>query len=548
MGSKRIRTFAAALATGIAAAAAIILCTKFCKHLSVPLSLMAGACVTAIPGLRRRFYSRDGLFATLAIALVFSALSVVTILKGSNGERFTIGPVSLSGYVLIPAVFFGMIGVMIKGLHALLGSEFLLPSSREPGRALSGRSASLVVGLVVFLSLIGFWVFLGFFPHGTSADTLSQWNQVHGLEEFNDIHTPAHTMFLWGLLSVIDSYTFVVAVHICMLSFLGGLFGGYLHRKGVGVLPMAVLFGAFAVLPQVRCFTFPWKDTPYTFCVGIATYLLMRTLDDDYVPGVKNGLIAGVTLAFCFLFRYNGIVCLLLAGAYLIVFCAKRRAFQQLAAFLLALLFSVASVNWVAYSVLDCKRAPNGYSMQVFGSGIAAVVANGGDITEEERAELDDLLGIEWMREQYAPWNKKSLIWYAPAQPFIDGLAEHKREVVVLYLKLLPRNFLICARDVLENTYAIWGYEEVHSHIAIAAFVLLAVGRSMNRRSLRRRWIVLIPVAANIVSVAISTVTNETRYLFPTYALAAPLILYFAAHRGERGEKKGTSAGRADVV
>jgi hypothetical protein len=60
---------------------------------------------------------------------------------------------------------------------------------------------------------------------------------------------------------------------------------------------------------------------------------------------------------------------------------------------------------------------------------------------------------------------------------------------------------------------------------------LLLAALARIRRGNRRRFLfAMLPVLCNVVSILISTVTNEIRYLMPTFLLAPVLLLYAFSH------------------
>lgn len=426
----------------------------------------------------------------------------------------------------------------------LQGIQPLKKPCRKPmhsALAVSGYSA---------VALLLFWARY-FYPSGTSPDTVQQWGQIHGTLRYNDIHALGHTIFLKGLLTIWDSYAIVILVNILMVSLLYGAFAHYLAGKGVslGTLVLAVsLFTGCG--PSAYVYMYPWKDTPYTIALGVLSLLMIYIVDGDVPFTVPKAILFGVALAYSTLFRLNGIVVLLFASVWIVIWCIKNKAFQQLAAVALAAGVCFAGVNWYGYGVLKAESPKNGYASQVFASGLAAMVTQcGDDLSPEDRAEIGQYLSLDWMESQYAPWQNYKLIWTEDdRQPggvfddpnmdifsnqFVLDVGEHRDEVIGLYFRLMPKHFMVCLQDVLYNTYLIWGLSGLPNFLASNIFLLVllmvGVGAVWKKASIARRLVVFAPMLCNVVSIAISTITNETRYLLPTFTLFPMLLLYLVS-------------------
>lgn len=105
-------------------------------------------------------------------------------------------------------------------------------------------------------------------------------------------------------------------------------------------------------------------------------------------------------------------------------------------------------------------------------------------------------------------------------------MGENKAKIIHLYLSLFIRNPIICIREIIYSTWLIWANYGAFSNSSMLVLIALAVFfvlRRMNSKS--SVFALLIPLAANVISIAISTISNETRYMLPTFLLCAPLIL-----------------------
>ena len=448
---------------------------------------------------------------------------------------------NISGKVITALIALPVFWVLLAGFR------MWMQSFRDPqGKGSPPVFSAVIVALYTAAALSLSW--LKYYPSGTSPDTRHQWGQVHDDLILNDIHALGHTIFLKGLLAIWDDYAMVILVHILMIALLYGLFAHYLAGKGIRLGWMLLAVSIFTACESpTSTYMYPWKDTPYTFAVGILTLFLIYLVDDEVKFTVPKALVMAVSLAYTTLFRLNGIVILLFVGIWLIVWLIRRKLWKHLTAMAAAVVICFGAVNWYGYGVLKAESPENGFSIQVFGSGIAAMVSQAdGDLTREDRAEISQYLKAGWMIPYYTPWETRKLIWtyetYDPEGIFSDpnmeimvnnfvlDLGEHKWDVVKLYFKLMPKHFAICVRDVLYNTFAVWGlgwsYQFYYSNMFLLVLMMVGAGANWKKASIGRRLIVFAPVICNAVSIAVSTITNETRYLLPTHTLFPVLMLY----------------------
>lgn len=582
------------------------------------------------------------------------ALSVIPLLQmGAYRDR----PVwwKAAAVLLLAAAFF----LLFTGWQLRLQApEGLWKAARdgagENGAALSASGRLRGFWPAFFTTLAGLglnWCFI--FPSGANMDTANQWDQIHGLLRYSDIHAPTHTLYLKALLSVWDSYGMVILFQITALAVLFGCFSRFLAGKGVPPALTCLLIAAHLLCMTVsQTYLFPFKDVPYTLCAGIVTLLLCCALDvplprrrtgrktgrgqpealrqaeaassrvrdagegiqviraeadrdaaADFAqsagcsgtgrraaspveaasPGeaslgetsseegwdgerrsnrqggfcprpvlsLPKAVLLGVCLALITLFRYNGIVVTLGCGLWFVWRFVRARQLRQLLAMAAAALVCAAGVELYVRQALRPDSLENGFSIQVFGSGVAAVVACGGEITPAQWERIQAVLPVRWMEEKYGSWTHAGLIWDWDNDPrlqdpnlrvfnngFVLSMGMHKEEVVRLYLSLLPRNLGLLFRDVLYNTSSVYGiYTEnfPSCNVFLTGLLAFAAAVRWRRSQWRERWAAALPILCNMLSIAISTITNEFRYLLPTAALFPFLLLYVLSVRQPEG-------------
>ena len=396
---------------------------------------------------------------------------------------------------------------------------------------------AFVLGCIIVLAV----TYSCFWPYLQSPDTQNQWMQIHGDLAYNNIHAIGHTIFLKALLSIWDSYTFVVLVQLVGLIAVNTAFAEFFYSKGIrfDVIVFVQLLSLIWLSAHTIAFFAPWKDCPAALCMAVVVLIMMKHPQPEKMS-YSSAACLGLVLVWCALFRLNGIIVLIVCGLYFLFAFFRAHDGRKIAAFLVPIVLSWAFVSCYSTYVLHTEKLENGFSIQVFGSGIAAAV-KGGNLSDEELAAVYELLPISWMEETYTgPAYKQDLIWASDGSPRIAGnknleifhnefvlrLGEQKSEVIRLYLRLLPHHFGVMLKDALGSAAMTWRFDTpffVASYIFSFSLILFYV---LRYRLVLSEMLVFLPTLCNTFSIIISTITNETRYLLPSFIMAPFFILY----------------------
>ena len=409
--------------------------------------------------------------------------------------------------------------------------------------------------VAMLVPLLCAWASKG--PYLDSFDLAYELEMLRGETPLNDVHTMAHTFLLW---LCAGNPVVLVGLQIFALALLLTVFAAWFYRQGMGLFCIGATFSMFSLCGTVtELAVSPIKDLPAALCMGVVLYYSMRLLVNDLQWHWGHRLAFGSALAFTGLLRHNGYVLVLAAGVWLL-FRAMRQ--KQLFAVLASGVVCIVLVNAIGYGILHAQSPNNGFSVQVYATGIVAVERRGGDITEAQRQRMKELLPMDyveaclsnpetegrtlaqrlcWIRDlgQYLPSEEEQA--FAPLLQdengtndvfnnlFILAAGEHKTEIITLYFELFLQNPWLCTTEIIRNTTTIWRLERglaLFSHVFYLIGILAAfVG--IGKKKMLRFWPVLLPIGCNVASVVVAASTNELRYLLPTFLLAAPAVLFF---------------------
>ncbi len=419
--------------------------------------------------------------------------------------------------------------------------------------ALRDQPSEPLVFWLVFLYVavaLGLYFSL-YYPGLEMIDYQDQMAMVRGDMPFTDVHAVGHTLYVAGIMKLFGNPAVLVAIPLLLLALLYGAFGVLLTRQGMPVsllLPLLMVFTACG--SRAQHYLYLLKDPLYTVMVAGVTLAMVRQVLEKPRWKLRQGALLGVALAGCVLLRQNGAVIFLAGLAYFSYGFLKNKNGKVWLSMLAAVVLCIGGVAFCASQVLHVQHVPNGFSIQVSGKGVAAVVAEEGPMDPEERAKLDSIFSPEelaWMKEKYAPYAKyNDLLWERQwkAEPelevfrdpvmrmmnnqFVIALGEHPGEVVSLYFSLLSKNAGLLFRDFLGNTRIVWHWDDskpLFSHILLAAGLLLAMALCGRKKAgILKNGAMLLPLVANTLSIVVSATTNEYRYLLPTFALFPVLL------------------------
>ncbi|MCI6378644.1 MAG: hypothetical protein MR842_12955 [Clostridiales bacterium] len=268
-----------------------------------------------------------------------------------------------------------------------------------------------LIALGICLAVFG-CAFAACWPGGVSYDASNQWRQAHS-GEFNNWHPLFHTLLIWLVTRVCDSYPFAVFVQIAAFSAAMAYLTATLNKRGV---PAWLALGAHALvaasLPVRNTLMYLGKDSAMTIGVMALTAQAVNILytRGEWLRKPLNAMAFGAALAFASLVRHNAFfwtVPLLLS--VLFAFGGARR-FAALAAGVMAGI--LALVQGPLYGALDVVYPSNlveesvGVPMTV----LADVKQQAPELLDEEtNAFLESLASDGAWRDTYAPHNYNSI-------------------------------------------------------------------------------------------------------------------------------------------
>ena len=386
---------------------------------------------TTVP--RRRGYPE--VFAiVLAVGLPVTALV-------SFGRPFL--PYAVSG---------GMVFLIYKALLFVTSRASLATS--EPAWNDARESVRGFVPFVCLLTASYSIYLLAFFPGAMSYDSLNQWRQMATLT-FNSWHPPLYALTMWALTRVWYSPAAIVAFQI-IIQVLAVCFAlTTLARLGGGRALLWALTLFYSLFPIYGVYTVVlWKDVPYSIALLVLTTLLLRILSSGgaELDSKRFQVGLGIILALIPLLRQDGVLPYVGSLAALLVFGWQRP--RRLHVVLSVAVGVVLIVRYPVYDALKVTEVEGSvFSGKVHFFQIAAVVASGASISEQDRKTIEEILTFEKIRQLYTPYTGDIML-NDPGRSW-DRERDEDR-VFHLWLRLVWENPGVIARHIYKNRSVFW--------------------------------------------------------------------------------------------
>ncbi len=330
----------------------------------------------------------------------------------------------------------------------------------KAAKALAGRQDSIFAFLAIFCSWFPF--FLAFYPGNLSPDSYSSIYQA-----LNQITSTAHPVLFTLMVRVClrtglflfqgDMNAAVAVYSVAQMLLLAGTLAycvGWLLRCGVPrwFAVLSVIY--FAWNPLIARYSFTmWKDIPFSAVL----LLLVLKLYDMTVCGKagRKDWISFMILSVLASFLRNRVIYLVIV-CYVVLLILYHEKWKKLLPVFLGTAAAVCLIQGPGYDALGIRASNFSEAVGVQLQQVACVVANGGDLTEEQEDFLDQIIPLETIPEVYNPTSVDTL---KGADGFShDFLNAYKAEFIQLWLELLPSNLDSYLYAWAMNTRGYWGF------------------------------------------------------------------------------------------
>lgn len=414
---------------------------------------------------------------------------------------------------------------------------------------------------------------IAFYPGIMTADSFSQWHQVH-LLAFDDWHPVMHTLFIFAVTRIWDAPQAVALAQILVFSLTVG-YGLYSFQKiGIDKKVLFVISIMIAIFPPNGLISIAiWKDLMYNCSLAVLTVIAINIFftNGKWIDSRLNiSFFILISLGVIF-FRHNGIVPFIGTMILLIVIYRKEKLKRYLIAFSVIAAVSIF-IEFPLFSLLKVTRAESSEAFGIPVQQIAAVIKYNGYLTEAQKQKIGKIMPLKSLSENYAPY----VVDYVKFNENFNSkvIENDKAGFLKLWFNVCMQNPGITVRAYLIQTSIIWQIQEpttyggytntvprkvyknndniankiVSQNItywcnkiidftqtrkakfifwrpAFPLFIIFISGFVLALKNGKKSLILISPIIFNVLSLCITIPAQDYRYLHANYLIAVMIIL-----------------------
>lgn len=330
------------------------------------------------------------------------------------------------------------------------------------------HSRAFRYGIVVFTitCLVDAVFLLAFFPGVMEYDSFVQMCQVYG-GEYSNHHPWLHTMLIKLIYDVgyalLGSYNRAFALYcvfqILILAFAFACVVSYLAKKGVRAVYLVLIGSVYILSPINQMYSITmWKDIPFGVTVVLFT-LLLCVMRDRLKSGISNRicwiLFVPVSFGLCF-FRSNGLYVFL--GMIPFLICAFWKQWKSAISAVAIVLILGLIYKGPVFSYFQVAEPDIIESLSIPAQQIAAVISYDGNISEEQKNLLEEVIDLDKVPEAYLGSTTcsdaiKNLVRETDNQAYIG---EYAGEFLKMWISLFFDNPRIYVEAFIDETRGYW--------------------------------------------------------------------------------------------
>lgn len=402
--------------------------------------------------IRNKFFERGKKYIYYIGSIIFGcACSLMCLVKyggsvwGTKEENY-----------LLPMNWWMLIIFLLAALFAfgfLQLCDYFLARTVQPNKKYieNRKKFILIISIIIIIAWLPY--FLSYYPGGVYSDTFSAINMAMGKSTINNSQPVLYTLLFKLVITLAESIgkdlTWGIGILFALQMLMVGIAVVYFlswmlrHKIGRTIIIISTLYLIFFPLMPLYAVSL-WKDTP--FAAAVLFYTLNLT---DLYLNRKKEQVNFITVFSCV---FWGIIAILMRnnGSYMIAGTAvlymiamakqyKNKKYQGIvyAGLALSMVLAMIIQGPIYRSIGVTEKQVTAY-LGIPLQQIGRVVAYDGNITEEQREQIDQLMPYEEIKEKYVPCLTDSLKWDESFNQ--EYLREHKAEFFKLWWELLLQN------------------------------------------------------------------------------------------------------------
>ena len=350
-------------------------------------------------------------------------------------------------------------------LLSILISKILNKINIIPQKNSPAKKSLLLFFLIAFIIIISasiIW-FVAYFPGGFSADSINQYIQAT-TNTYNDWHPVLHTLLFFKLpLALFGTPQSIVLCQIILFSLIVAYAATTIYsiagRNWSFVFLIAILINPI-ISDELMS---PWKDVGFAILALLITTVTLKIYCNKGLWNKKliYGILLGLILAFCTLFRHNGFLFTAPVTIFLYFFLKRKQWLILITSFLLAVFF----IKIPLYSLLQVE-SPDKRTVEVVGLPLT-VIANVAkyapqSLDEETSNYLYEIAPAESWQNNYYTGDFNSIKFNNANLSPIEKLSPV--QIFLLAAKTTIKSPTLSLLALFRLTHVVYGIGEVASY------------------------------------------------------------------------------------
>lgn len=301
-----------------------------------------------------------------------------------------------------------------------------------------------------------YWI--AYYPGIMTIDSFNQWMQVHSRILY-DWHPVPHTIFIYFITRIWDSPAAISLVQMSIFSFITGYVFYTMEGYGVNRRLLMLILILFALYPANGAMSIAiWKDLLYNSSIILITMFIMNTLitDGKWIEDKKNIAAFIITGIIFVLFRHNGLFAFI--GTMILMLIIYRKKQLTFGVIFLSVILCYFIIKGPIYSFLNVKPGTPNEAYGIPTQQIAAVVANDGYLTDEQKYKINEIMPLKVMAENYHPYSVDLLKFHNDFNR--DAIVNNQREFFKLWFEVCRQNPKIVFEAFSRQTSLVWQIRE----------------------------------------------------------------------------------------
>ena len=405
--------------------------------------------------------------AKIILSLIFATTIMLDTMLNFNGSIF--GPLSeiyfseikITNILIFILTFIisYIILTILEYVSDLLENTFYTKKER--------KNKNIKVFFIIWLVILVCWLpyILSYYPGGVYADTVRSIQQGMGREAISNNNPILYALILKLFLNIgimiKSEYLGIQLFSIAQVLVMSGAISYFiylLYKKKISmkyIVLITAFFGIFKLIPVYAISI--WKDTP--FCIALFLYIVLimeiiynNAKNLEKPGGIIHYVILSILVAFL---RNNGIYVIFLTTLVLLIVYRKSvlnklRALSISSILTIILCLIVQGPVYRHYNLTTSFVESLGVPIQQ----MCYVVADNGDITEEQLEFINNMCPIEVIKEKYNPCIVDKIKWDESFNN--EFLEENKAEFFKTWFQIFLKNPSSYVKAYLLNTIGFW--------------------------------------------------------------------------------------------